>query len=277
MLALVPVYPVKFTLRHIPAQIQQFPDALGCLFPGNQRGCCALRGFALCHMDTFGVVPNGILPAIQIKASTIFTIVFHQEPGVVLQRLILFEISANDKAAVLIVGSNAQRLVNDLLRKRRTRKERTLRLALGWSRTSKGREIKKGHLLALLGRELADVRLNEIFLFVNKLCCPSGHQVPGEHRFFCAGKVGTLPHEKPVLLRLIAQALAVCDDLGVSVLIGGFEIIRPFPLVGVNGKEQLDLLLFVFEVVVLVGDNSHDLRFIKKSGQLLAVRLLRIA
>ena len=42
-------------------------------------------------------------------------------------------------------------------------------------------------------------------------------------------------------------------------------------------KDQLDLLLFVFEVVVLVGDNSHDLRFIKKSGQLLAVRLLRVA
>ena len=227
-------------------------------------------------MDTFGVVPNGILPAIQIKASTIFTILFRQKSGVVLQRLVLLEIGANDEAAVLIVGSNAQRLVNDLLRKRRTRKERTLRLALGWSRAAKGREIKKGHLLALLGWELADVRLNEIFLFVNKLCCPSGHQIPGKHRFFGAGKVGTLPHEKPVLLRLIAQALTVCDDFGVSVLIGRFEIIRPFPLVGVNGEEQLDLLLFVFEVVILIGDDSHDLLFIEKSGQLLAVRLLRI-
>ena len=215
-------------------------------------------------MDTFGVVPNGILPAIQIKASTIFTIVFHQEPGVVLQRLILFEISANDKAAVLIVGSNAQRLVNDLLRKLLTWKEKTLRLALGRSGTVKGREIKKGHLLALLGGELADVRLNEVFLFVNELRCPSGHQVPGEHRFFCAGKVGTLPHEKSVLLRLITQTLTVCDNLGVSVLIGGFEIIRPFPLVGVNGKEQLNLLLFIFEVVILVGDDSHDLLLIQK-------------
>ena len=178
MLALVPVYPVKFTLGHIPAQIQQFPDALGCLFPGDQRGCCALCSFTLCHMDTFGVVPNGILPAIQIKARAIFFIVFHQEPGVVLQRFILFEIGTNDEAAVLIVGSNAQRLVNDLLSKRRTRKERTLRLALGRSRTAKRREIKKGHLLALLSGELADVRLNEIFLFVNKLRCPSGHQIP---------------------------------------------------------------------------------------------------
>ena len=133
-----------------------------------------------------------------------------------------------------------------------------------------------GHLLALLSGELADVRLNEIFLFVNELCCPSGYQIPREHRFFCAGKVGTLPHEKPVLLRLIAQTLTVCDDLGVPVLIGGLEIIRPFLLVAVNGKEQLDLLLLVFEVVILVGNNSHNLLFIKKSGQLLAVRLLRI-
>ena len=89
--------------------------------------------------------------------------------------------------------------------------------------------------------------------------------------------IGSLIDQRLVFLIHIKQALTVCDDLGVSVLIGGFEIIRPFPLVGVNGKEQLDLLLFVFEVVVLVGDNSHDLRFIKKSGQLLAVRLLRIA
>lgn len=189
---------------------------------------------------------------------------FHQEPGVVLQRFILLEISADDEAAVLVICPDAQRLVNDLLRKGRTRKERTLRLALGWSRAAKGREIKKGHLLALLSRELADVRLNEIFLFVNKLCCPSGHQVPGEHRFFCAGKVGTRPHEKPVLLRLIAQALTVCDDLGVSVLIGGFEIIRPFPLIGMNGEEQFDLLPFVFEVVILIGDDSHDLLLIQK-------------
>ena len=264
MLTLVPVNPVKFTLRHIPAQIQKFPDALGCLFPGDQSGRCALCSFTLCHMDAFGIVPNGILPAIQIKASTIFTIVFHQELGVVLQRFILLEIGTNDEAAVLIVGSNAHRLVNDLLRKLLTWKEKTLLFALGRSRTAKRGEIKKGHLLALLSGELADVRLNEIFLFVNELCCPSGYQIPREHRFFCAGKVGTLPHEKPVLLRLTAQTLTVCDDLGVSVLIGGFEILRPFPLVGVNGEEQFDLLLFVFEVVILVGDDSHDLLLIQK-------------
>lgn len=34
-------------------------------------------------------------------------------------------------------------------------------LGLGW--LLKRRKIKKGHLLALLGRELRDVRLNEIF------------------------------------------------------------------------------------------------------------------
>ena len=270
------IHLVKFALGHIPAQIQKFPDALGCLFPGDQSGRCALCSFTLCHMDAFGIVPNGILPAIQIKASTIFTIVFHQELGVVLQRFILLEIGTNDEAAVLIVGSNAHRLVNDLLRKLLTWKEKTLLFALGRSRTAKRGEIKKGHLLALLSGELADVRLNEIFLFVNELCCPSGYQIPREHRFFCAGKVGTLPHEKPVLLRLIAQTLTVCDDLGVPVLIGGLEIIRPFLLVAVNGEEQLDLLLLVFEVVILVGNNSHNLFFIKKSGQLLAVRLLRI-
>lgn len=34
-------------------------------------------------------------------------------------------------------------------------------LGLGW--LLKRRKIKKGHLLALLGKELRDVRLNEIF------------------------------------------------------------------------------------------------------------------
>ena len=103
---------------------------------------------------------------------------FRQESGVVLQRLVLLEISADDEAAVLVIRPDAQCFVDDLLGKFRAREEGTLRFAFGRSGIGKRGEIKKGHLLALLGGKLADVRLNEIFLFVNELCCPFGHQIP---------------------------------------------------------------------------------------------------
>ena len=126
----------------------------------------------------------------------------------------------------------------------------------------KGRKIKKGHLLALLCGETADVRLDKVFLFVNELRCPFRHQFPGKYRFLCARQIGTFPHEKPVLLRLISQALPICHDLGVSVLIGGFQIVGPFLRIGMDGEEKLDLLFLVLEVVILVGDDGHDLLFI---------------
>ena len=108
-----------------------------------------------------------------------------QEPGIV--RLILFEIGADDEAAVLIVGTNAQRLVNHLLGQSRVRENGWLGRTLGLGWLVKRRKIKKGHLLALLGRELRDVRLNEVFFFVNELGGPACHHFPGKYRFLGAG------------------------------------------------------------------------------------------
>ena len=166
-----------------------------------------------------------------------------QEPGIV--RLILFEIGADDEAAVLVVSTNAQRLVDYLLRQSRVRENGWLGRTLGLGWLLKRRKIKKGHLLALLVGELRDVRLNEVFFFVDELGRPSGYQIPRKHRFLCAGKVSAFPHEQAVLLRSISQALPVCDDLGKPVLVSGFQIFRPFLLIRVDGKEKLDLLLFV--------------------------------
>src|SRR5699024_4930210 len=101
---------------------------------------------------------------IQIKARAVFAIVLGKEPGIV--RFILFEIGADDEAAVLVVGANAQRLVDHLLGQSRVRENGWLGRTLGLGRLVERRKIKKGHLLALLVGELRDVRLNEIFFFV---------------------------------------------------------------------------------------------------------------
>ena len=86
----------------------------------------------------------------------------------------------------------------------------------------------------------------------------------------------TFPPEQPVLLRLIPQALPICNDFGVPVLVSRFQIIGPFLRILVDGEEKLDLLFLILEVIVLIGDNGHDLLFIQKSGQLWAVRFLCI-
>ena len=141
-------------------------------------------------------------------------------------------------------------------------------LGLGW--LLKRRKIKKGHLLALLVGEPWDVRLNEIFFFVDELGCPACHHIPGKHRFPGAGWVRAFPHEQAILLGLISQALPVSDDLGVPVVIGGFQIFRPFLNIAVNREEKLDLIFLIFQVIILVGDDGHNLLFIQKRRELFA-------
>ena len=268
MLALILIHPVKLALGHISAQVQQFPDTGRRLFPGDEGGAGTLGAFALGNADSLGVVPDGILSAIQIKASAVLSIVLCQEPGIV--RLILFEIGADDEAAVLVVSTNAQRLVDYLLRQSRVRENGWFGRTLGLGWLLKRRKIKKGHLLALLGRELRDVRLNEVFFFVNKLGGPACHHFPGKYRFPGAGWVRAFPHEQAILLGLISQALPVSDDLSVPVLISGFQVVGPFLNVAVNRKEKLDLLFLIFQVIIFVGDDGHDLLFIQKRRELFA-------
>ena len=268
MLALILIHPVKLALGHISAQVQQFPDTGRRLFPGDEGGAGTLGAFALGNADSLGVVPDGILSAIQIKASAVLSIVLCQEPGIV--RLILFEIGADDEAAVLVVSTNAQRLVDYLLRQSRVRENGWLGRTLGLGWLLKRRKIKKGHLLALLGRELRDVRLNEIFFFVDELGGPACHHFPGKYGFPGAGWVRAFPHEQPVLLGLISQALPVSDDLSVPVLISGFQVVGPFLNVAVNRKEKLDLIFLIFQVIIFVGDDGHDLLFIQKRRELFA-------
>ena len=123
---------------------------------------------------------------------------------------------------MLAVGADTQRLVNHLLGQSRVREDGWLRCALrpGW--LLKRRKIKKGHLLALLGGEPWDVRLDKVFFFVDEPGRPSGHQIPRKHRFLCAGTVSAFPHEQAVRLGLISQALPISDDLGKPVLVSGF-------------------------------------------------------
>ena len=268
MLAFIPVRPVQLALGHIPAQIQQFPDTGRRLFPRDEGCTGTLGALTLGNADSLGVVPDGVLPAIQIKARTVFAVVPGKEPGIV--RFILFEIGADNEAAVLVVGADAQRLVDHLLGQSRVRENGWLGRTLCLGRLVERRKIKKGHLLALLVGELRDVRLNEIFFFVDELGGPACHHFPGKYGFPGAGWVRSFPHEQAILLGLISQALPVSDDLGVPVLVGGSQIFRPFLNVAVNREEKLDLLFFILEFIVLVGDDGHDLLFIQKRRELFA-------
>ena len=113
--ALIVHNPVKLALGHIPPQIQQFPNALRRLLPCD-KGCIAvLCGVAAGNTDTLSVVPNGILPVVHIEARAVFAVVLCQKRSVVLQRVILHKISADDQAAVSVIRPNAKRFINDLL------------------------------------------------------------------------------------------------------------------------------------------------------------------
>ena len=117
-------------------------------------------------------------------------------------------------------------------------------------------------MLAFLSGEPANVRLDKIFFLVNQLGSPLGHNVPGKNGFFCSGRVGTFPHEQAIFLGLKPQSHTICCDFCLPVRVCRFQIVRPFLPITMDGKEKLDLLFFVMEVVVLVGDYRHNLLFI---------------
>lgn len=94
------------------------------------------------------------------------------------------------KAAVWVIGPNTEGFIQNLLRKLRKNGCEIIRLP----------KSKKGHLLAFLSGEPANVRLDKIFFLVNQLGSPLGHNVPGKNRFFRSGRVGTFPHEHAIFL-----------------------------------------------------------------------------
>ena len=53
-------------------------------------------------------------------------------------------------------------------------------------------------------------------------------------------------------------------------MISRFQIFCPFLNVAVNREEKLDLILLIFQVIILVGDDGHDLLFIQKRRELFA-------
>ena len=105
---------IEFTLRHIPPQLQQFPDTLCRFLPGNQCGIAPLCRAAAGNTHPLGVIPKRNFLSAKIEARTVLAVVFLQECGVV--RLILHKVSADDQPAMLIVGSYAQGFIHDLLR-----------------------------------------------------------------------------------------------------------------------------------------------------------------
>ena len=86
------------------------------------------------------------------------------------------------------------------------------------------------------------------YFFVDELGCPFPPPNPRKTRLLWCEMGKAFPHEQPVLLRLIPQALPICNDFGVPVLVSRFQIIGPFLRILVDGEEKLDLLFLILEV-----------------------------
>ena len=119
---------IQFILRHIPPQIQQFPDALCRFLPGDQCGIAPLRRAAAGNTHPFGIIPERNLLPVKIEACAVFAVMPLQKCGIV--RLVLHKVGADDEPTVLVVRSYTQGFVNDLLRQLRMGKQRGIRCIL---------------------------------------------------------------------------------------------------------------------------------------------------
>ena len=263
---------VKLTLRHIAPQIQKLPDTPCSLFPCQQGGITALGRFTVRNADTFIPIPNGILALVDIKTCTIGSVVLRKKSGIFLRRMVFHKVSANNQTAVFVVCTDTKRFVNDLLGKLGVRHKRKLS-TIFLCRGIEVRKIKQRKLLAVVVFRRCDFGVDEVFLFVNELGRPSGNNAPRKNGLAGAGEICALPHQKSVLLGLIAHAHSIHQDFRVSVLVGRFQILGPVSFLRVNGEIQFNLLFLVFEVIIFVGDDGHNQFFVQKGGQLYAVRL----
>lgn len=113
--SLIVRHTVKLMLRHIPPQIQQFPDTLGGIFPGQKRSIAILRTASGRYPDTLRIIPEGIFPVIDIKACPVGSVVLRKESGIFLRRMVFHKIRTDNQAAVAVIGTNAKGFVNHLL------------------------------------------------------------------------------------------------------------------------------------------------------------------
>ena len=263
------MHAVKLGLRHIASQVQQFPDALCRVRPGDQHSRTALCAVAGGQADALGAVPNGVLSIVQVEACAIGAIVTHEKAGVILQRLVFHQVSTDDQTAVAVIGSDAQRLVDDLL---------GIPNAIGYRRggrnrlrRGKGVGIKKGHLLAVLGFQPFDVPVDMIFTALDNLRGQLRHKLPGKDALAGAGEIPALPHQQTgIVQRSVtdAGAAAAHKKLRIAVLVGRFQVLRALGHVGMGGKVHFDLLLFIDQIVLRVGEDGVDQPFIQKRRKL---------
>ncbi len=116
-LALIVNSLVDLTLGHISSQVKQLPDSLCSLFPGQLGGVTALGGASPGDPHAIRRVPEGNLAPVKEKACTVGSVVLLQKSGVLLQWLVLHELGTDHDAALLLVGADAESLINELLRK----------------------------------------------------------------------------------------------------------------------------------------------------------------
>ena len=139
------LYPVNLALGHIPPQVQQLPDTLCRLFPCDEGGIPLLDGSPGGNVDAIRIIPDGILPILNEQPRAVGAVALLQESGIVFQRRVLHEIGADNQAAVLVLETDTQGFVNDLLGK--------LRL------------VEEGLLFALLlGRKITAAQKGDLFL-----------------------------------------------------------------------------------------------------------------
>ncbi len=164
-------------LWHIAPQFQQFPDALGCVFPGEDGRMVYGRGSAIGDAQTVFIEPDRIGAGAKEKAFAVPAIFLLQKSGVLFQRVVLGEIRIDTLQTVRLIAAETQCRIYDLLGKRWSCKDGHLRCFIRrWS--VERRQVKETHLLAVHIFRRRDLRIDEVFFFLNKLSCPSGNHRP---------------------------------------------------------------------------------------------------
>ena len=216
------------------------------------------------------------MPVIQIEARAVGAIVPHEETGVFLQRLVFHKVGADDQAAVAVICSDAQRLVDDLLGIADTVRYRLCRCC---SRLCCGHGyIKKGHLLAVLGFQPFDVPVDMIFTALDDLRGQFRHKLPRKDALAGAGEICAIPHKQAVLLRLVAHAGAAAahKKLRIAALIGRLQILRALGHIGMGGKVHFDLPFLIDQIVLRVREDGINQPLIQKRRKHIASCVLTL-
>ena len=252
-------YRVQLTLGHIPSQIQQFPDADSRLLPGQMRCKPFSDRVTVGDLHSLRGIPDGYLSAVKVETRTVGTIVLAKKCRILSCRSVLHESGTDDQSAVTVIGTNTQSFVNDLLGHRGIGDQRHRRILFGFRH---GQIHKRDLVIQLTGH--LDRIIQAEGLILDQISRQFSHQLPRKNGLLFAGKERSLPHKKSVILGMITHTHTIDDHFRKSVRVCAFNVLGALLRIRVGCKVQLDFLPGVLQVIILVGEDLHDMQIIRK-------------